>query len=298
MDAAKTTFLFGTATPGCDLDDPDQWSALLRRHHGDDSALQSAVRDAVATQILQDQPPETWQAAQRLLDQGLDGQDVLRELVLTFTPYVLDALGGEHAFDTERYAESLSRLPLPSADAVREALLAAAGRLGRASTAELIADAAGALGVVADDSGVQALLERLLDDLLDEASHVQMLAGDLIVDVRGLLEGAVLTTVLAAPTTDLLRDAWVDLAAFDQLDAEASPWPTRSRGRSRSGWSTAHRTSRRWPPSLLSTRFWSRCSVAATTGRWRSRGCPSLSRSWCSPHWPSSPAASPQRRHR
>jgi len=225
MDAARTTFLFGAAPPDCDLDDPDERSALLRRHHGDDSALQSAVRDAVATQILQDQPPQTWQAAQRLLDQGLDGHDVMGELVLTFTPYVLDALSGEHAFDTDRYAESLSRLPLPGVHAVREALLTAASRRGRASTEELIADAAGALGVVADDSGVQALLERLLDDLLDEASRVQMLAGDLIVDVRGLLEGAVLTTVLDAPTKDLLHDAWVDLAAFDQLDAEATAPP-------------------------------------------------------------------------
>ncbi|MBC7375563.1 MAG: SEC-C domain-containing protein, partial [Frankiales bacterium] len=88
---------------------------------------------------------------------------------------------------------------------------------------ELIADAAGALGAVADDSGVEALLERELEDLLDEDSAVQLLAGDLVIDVPGLLSEAVLTTVLDLATDDLLHDAWVDLAAFALLDPPAAP---------------------------------------------------------------------------
>ena len=96
---------------------------MLHRHHPEGRSLQKVVREAVAKQVLDDDPPQAWQAVERMLGLGLDAQDVMHQLVLTGTPSVIAALGEELAFGTDRYAQSLSRLPLPDAVAAREALL-------------------------------------------------------------------------------------------------------------------------------------------------------------------------------
>lgn len=84
---------------------------------------------------------------------------------------------------------------------------------------QLIADAAATLGAVADDGGVEALLDRLLDELLDEADQVQLLAGDVVVDVPTVLAEVVLTHRMDADRDDLF-DAGIDLVAFDRVAGE------------------------------------------------------------------------------
>jgi hypothetical protein len=210
VDAQKRAFLFGELPPGAD---PSDLGLLARRQH-DLSPVQLAAREDIAAQIVDDDPPEVWQAAQRLLAMGLAGVEVMRQLVLTFTPYVIAALDGERVFEQGRYAAALGRLPLPETDTARKALRDAVRERRTATMEQIVADAAATLEVVADDSGIQALLEGLLDELLDDAAQVQLLAGDVVGDVPTLLAGVVLTHRVWAGRPDLL-DAGIDLVAFD-----------------------------------------------------------------------------------
>jgi hypothetical protein len=216
MDPQKTAFLFGDVTAGTDVSDPDERSGLIAARHPEVSPVELAVREAIAAQIIDDDPPEVWRSAQRLLALGMDDEDVMRQLVLTFTPYILEVLDGDGAFDLARYVAAVSRLPLPDTDDVRRALQDAARARRTATMEQLIADAAATLGAVADGGGVKSLFARLLDELLDEADQVQLLAGDVVVDVPTLLAEVVLTHRVDADRDDLF-DSGIDLVAFDRV---------------------------------------------------------------------------------
>lgn len=223
MDPQKTALLFGEVSAGTDVSDPDERSGLIAARHPEVSPVELAVRGAIAAQIIDDDPPEVWRGAQRLLALGLADKDVMRQLVLTFTPYILDVLDGEGSFDLTRYVAAVGRLPLPDTDDARRALCDAARARRSATMDQLIADAAETLGAVADDGGVKSLLARLLDELLDEAEQVQLLAGNVVVDVPTLLAEVVLTHRVDADRDDLF-DAGIDLVAFERVaDDEVVP---------------------------------------------------------------------------
>jgi hypothetical protein len=44
------------------------------------------VREVIADQVADDDPPEVWRTARRLLVAGHDRESVLRQLALCFTP--------------------------------------------------------------------------------------------------------------------------------------------------------------------------------------------------------------------
>lgn len=210
MDEVRARFLFGDI-PNSDPSDPDELLELLRRQEPDLGSAALGVRAAVATQVLTDDPPEAWQTAARLLDLGLAADDVLRQLVLTFTPQVIAALH-EQPFDLQGYLAALERLPLPDAATARRALLTAVQAEGVAPLEGVLSVAAVSLGL-ADDQVGEALLDAALDSLLDEPSQAQLLAGDIVVDVPRLLEHVVLTHDSGSEVCP----TGIDLVAFRHL---------------------------------------------------------------------------------
>ncbi len=49
----------------------------------------SALREVLAQQIIEDDPPQVWRTARRLLDAGMDRLDVRRQLLLAFSSSAL-----------------------------------------------------------------------------------------------------------------------------------------------------------------------------------------------------------------
>jgi len=120
-------FLFGPA-PGDDLDPEDLEDRTQLVEAATDTELtaaQLAVREVLATQIINDDPPEVWTTAQRLTALGLDRDAVLGELSMAFATVMSKVLASRSPFEPKAYCEALRRLPLPSVAELEEALIAA-----------------------------------------------------------------------------------------------------------------------------------------------------------------------------
>ncbi|MBW3640068.1 MAG: SEC-C domain-containing protein [Actinobacteria bacterium] len=196
MESDKVAFLFGTLPAWADPDDPDERTELMSREVDEDAPgalIQLAIRTAVANQIADDDPPQVWATAQRLLGEGLDRHDVLRQLVLTFTPQLVSALHEREPFDREDYLSALARLPLPSAGDCERTLLEVARSRPSIPVAELDELVAARLGLPVDDATFRLLLDRVSEDMMDPDGPLELLAGDRVVHVEALTDGIVLT---------------------------------------------------------------------------------------------------------
>src|SRR5258708_35429739 len=117
MNEDKARFLFGEVPVGIDLDDVDARSALLAETAPPtDSAAWSGLREAIATQIAEDTPPEVWQRAQKLVAGGLDRVVVLEQLTAVLAYITRRIVLEQTPFDEAEYVAALRRLPLPEAD--------------------------------------------------------------------------------------------------------------------------------------------------------------------------------------
>ncbi|HMQ28594.1 MAG TPA: hypothetical protein PKA98_21590, partial [Acidimicrobiales bacterium] len=129
MDAERLAFVFG---PGFD---PARWDDLLDPEDLDERSVfyedhrdglgegfQRAGREVVANQILDDQPPDTWATAQRLLADGFDREQVLDQLSFVAVHTLQRAIEGEAA-DPKVYAALLAGLPLPDVADVEDAMV-------------------------------------------------------------------------------------------------------------------------------------------------------------------------------
>jgi hypothetical protein len=205
----------------------------------DGVALQVAFRDAIGQQIVDDDPPQVWRTAQRLLGGGMAAPAVWRQLVLAFGASVVAGADADDArFDRDGYLSSLDRLPLPSAERVIEVLVAAVRDRQPVSADEVDELVAAELGLPLDDPLTETLLDLVQDELLDEhEGPLAMLAPDLLVHVPSLVDGVVLThrltdgeresgTLLAA---DLPGFARIELRHEDDAVFEAVAEDCRSR---------------------------------------------------------------------
>ena len=112
--------------PHLDASDPDERALLIEGEHpeyhdaladprsqtvdGVNPRLHLAVHEVVANQLWDDDPPEAWQAAQRLLARGADRHDVLHMLGEVVTRHLHGALTGEAPVDLDAYVADLARL--------------------------------------------------------------------------------------------------------------------------------------------------------------------------------------------
>lgn len=228
MDTAKARFLFGVEDPGFDPDDEDALANFIAAElagEEDDPGEDGSARDlqvlltvAVASQVRDDEPPETWGNAQRLLAVGLDRRAILDQMALVAS-YLLELAlsgddddggddhggddhgdhghgghdhgddGGDHdhdhdghghaGFDRGRYVELLDQLPLPDADELARSAVARVA----ASQGMALDDLRGELLAEAGAAvgGAPELAEIAVDAALEEFGG---LYGELAVLVR------------------------------------------------------------------------------------------------------------------
>jgi hypothetical protein len=220
VDDVRLKFLFGTVPPAESYADEDGRMALLA---ADRDGTQAALRTIVANQILDDDPPEVWRAAARLLKTGLRRHDVMDQLVIALRPLIMAALAGEpfsvEHYSEENYIQALDRLPLPS-QADLEADYVAIAREARVIPAdELERRLADRIGLPLDDPLTRSLLDAVDRELLDlDDSPLIMLAPDLVVHMPALVDGCVLTHRLSVvEQAGAHLDLEPDLDAFRRL---------------------------------------------------------------------------------
>lgn len=221
MDPDKIAFLFDDVPEGLDADDEEDRALLVAGQLGPDDDLDDAatrfrltVHTAIANQIALDQPPDVWEAAQRMTAMGVDRASAIGNLVLAFLGPLHTTLSEQSAFDEERYRQRLSRLPLPTPDQVEEALVAIARERQPVGAGELLAAAADRFGYAPDDELFHTVADQAFDDLL-EGRVLDFAGGDAVVHVPSLLADVVLTHTIteAEVATDTLAGSF-DLAPF------------------------------------------------------------------------------------
>jgi hypothetical protein len=73
--------------------------------------LHLAIHEIVATQIVDDDPPEVWATAQRLRKLGYGRHEILHMLGAAMTPQLWGALRDQRDYDLEAHRAALAALP-------------------------------------------------------------------------------------------------------------------------------------------------------------------------------------------
>jgi hypothetical protein len=122
----------GTTIDGEDFDrlnpsDPDQRGLLIKGEHpelhaaladldfdpkavGFSPRFHLTMHEVIANQLWANDPPEVWQAAQRLRDQGVDRHNILHALLDVMVTHMHPALANKKPFDTDAYRRDLDDL--------------------------------------------------------------------------------------------------------------------------------------------------------------------------------------------
>ena len=112
------------------LSDPDVRSRLIRHEHPEfeetlkagrreiegvdgpmNPRLHLTMHEIVATQLWDDSPPEVWDTALRLLDEGCERHEILHMLGRPVSEQVWEALHEKRPYDRERHVSALRALP-------------------------------------------------------------------------------------------------------------------------------------------------------------------------------------------
>ncbi|HXV04342.1 MAG TPA: DUF1841 family protein [Solirubrobacterales bacterium] len=113
-----------------ELADPDLRSAVIRREHPDleralregrsevdvggepvNARLHLLMHEIVATQLVDDDPPEVWQTVCRLLDAGYDREEILHMIAAPLADQIWATLNEERPYDRQRHLAALAALP-------------------------------------------------------------------------------------------------------------------------------------------------------------------------------------------
>lgn len=232
MDEAKWELLFGAAgdePPGRvddleelthldELDDDELASRLLDTWGflHDDADIGDVVAGGVATivgkQILAEDPPEVWAAAQRLLALGCSRRQVVVQLTLALVDPLREVVDEGQPFDGDWYRERLAWLPVPLWAEVEEAVVTVVTRdqgitlddLRDRVRAELLPEADDSVAEHPVDQVVEEFLEPLLDRVLDELFSLDhgvllFMAGDRVVHLPSLFGPDVVLTTVVGP---------------------------------------------------------------------------------------------------
>ena len=175
----------------------------------DDEGARSAVRTVAVRQILNDDPPAAWQAVVRMRDAGLERERVLGQLAMVISESLVDALSAHEPVDPARLTAGFDALPVPSAEQMAEALVAAARADPGLSAEEHVDRAIAALGSAVSRRIVEPLLDHVLDRLIEGPLH--WLPGDLTVVYHDTIAGRTFTHRF----NDLERDLEMLTVSFD-----------------------------------------------------------------------------------
>lgn len=106
-DADDRALLIATAHPELDI---EAETALVDGHEIN-PRLHLTIHEIVATQIVDDDPPEVWATAQRLRKLGYGRHEVLHMLGAAMTPQLWDALQKQPEYDFQAHRAALAALP-------------------------------------------------------------------------------------------------------------------------------------------------------------------------------------------
>lgn len=120
MPSSRAT-IDGEELDWLDPADPDERALLIKGEHpelqdvdttsaGFSPRFHLTIHEVIANQLWDDDPPEVWQAAQRLRDQGLDRHDVLHRLMDVMVRHMQPVMADKSPFDTDAYRRDLDAL--------------------------------------------------------------------------------------------------------------------------------------------------------------------------------------------
>jgi hypothetical protein len=226
VDQAKVAFLLGDPPGWADPDSPEDRGGLLSQQFEDDGDIGPggfALFEAVANQVANDDPPEVWQAAQRLLGLGLDRHRVMRELVMAMVPQVVSAVADGQPYDASAHKAALAALPLPGVDEVIAAMTSVVRARQPVDSDELLAATAEMLGVPGAQEPHRTLIEHVFDQAVED-EDLEFVPGELVVEPSSFCARAVLTHRLTSNERDggYLETA-VDLVCFEQAEILNGP---------------------------------------------------------------------------
>jgi uncharacterized protein DUF1841 len=133
LDRRQFTMPFtGTTIDGEDFDrlnpsDPDQRGLFIKGEHpelhaaladpdfdpkvvGFSPRFHLTMHEVIANQLWDNDPPEVWQAAQRLRGQAVDRHNILHALLDIMVTHMHPALANKKPFDTDAYRRDLDEL--------------------------------------------------------------------------------------------------------------------------------------------------------------------------------------------
>ena len=229
MDRRKVELLFGKVPVGMDPDDEGDRESLLRDQWLEDedgglAEVRPAVYEVLANQVADEDPPEVWRTARRLLDLGLERREVLRNLAMALSAEIQRVVSTDEPSDPARYAASLARLPVPTRVEVSEVLEDLVRRRQPIEVEELMSLAMERLGLPAGEEPFETLVDSVLDRAIDTDGALAILAGDRIVHRASILEDVVLTHRLpeAERASDLLELSGdlPGMAWFDPIESD------------------------------------------------------------------------------
>jgi hypothetical protein len=128
LDAALVRRVFALpplSDPGEPLPDPrdvDQRRVLVERDHQDAAldpegrSLHLTVHEVLANQLWDNDPPEVWEAAQRLTATGLDRHEALHQLCAILAEHLRAVVGGDPEATVDRYRALVDLLGRKRAD--------------------------------------------------------------------------------------------------------------------------------------------------------------------------------------
>jgi hypothetical protein len=219
----KLSLLFGNNPPHyLNLDDVDELRAALEAVlPADLPDFQISLRQAIARQILDDDPPLAWETAQRLLSLGMDRLEVLTQLVAAFRPVIEAAMYRDTApelglepLPVPDYEELLRQLPIPTDDQIEEIVREVIEARRSINSDDLVEAVFAELELSDKPAPVRDAVELLLDELM-EADELAILPNDEYVLPEALVQGIVLTTRKTSPSEWPPLDT--DLAGFGFL---------------------------------------------------------------------------------
>ena len=134
---------------------------------GSVDSIRDVTRTVAVRQILGDEPPETWRAAVRMRDSGLDIHQVLRQLSIVISEHLLKTLAAQEPSDPAQLASALDALPLPSARRIAEVLVGIIRSEPGLGAGEHVEQAVAVLAASGTNSElIEGLVEEVLEHLI------------------------------------------------------------------------------------------------------------------------------------
>jgi SEC-C motif len=221
VDQAKVAFLFGEPPEWADPDNPEDRGGLLSELFEDDeetSPERVALYETIANQVANDDPPEVWETAQRLLGLGLDRRKVLSDLVVAMVPQLIAGVAESQPYDYMAHKAALAALPLPGPEEVVEAMVSVVREHQPIASEVVVRMAAERLNVPAEQEPHRTFIEYAFDQAIED-EDLEFATPFLVVDPSSFSARTVLTHRVTADERDEgYLQIGVDLALFEQVE--------------------------------------------------------------------------------